>query len=108
MPVSINNTQIVFNDSTTQSTAAVSWPGVFTGTTATNLSFPIGTDLISAGYGAVNCSAQNVWVGSTGSPNSYALAFPGPGNVQLAGSWRARGSFFNGAYIAGVIVQRVS
>lgn len=94
MPVSINNTQIVFNDATTQSTAAVSWPGVYSGSAANNTAFPVGTTLL---VNYVSSTRNNQTQPAIGTANTstadYYINYLGgfAGQVNMAGTWVNRG-----------------
>jgi len=74
--------------------AAPSWQSpvadVYTGSTANNTSFPIGTVLpVQRTGSAVNCTTTTIYVQPT-SPNSYDNV-AGGGKLTLSGTWRARG-----------------
>lgn len=89
MPTTLRNTDILFNDSTAQSTA---WPGIYTGSTSGNTAYPIGTNII-IGYGT--STVPNIAATTT----QFVFGF-GPsvvstnliGTVALAGTWRSRGA----------------
>jgi hypothetical protein len=107
MPTTLRNTDILFNDGSTQSTAAVAWPGVYTGTAASNTSFPVGSTVLFGGAATNNATIANLNVANSGSPNSYGAGVY-TGAAYLAGTWRARGGGFNGPYVICTLVQRVA
>ena len=65
-----------------------------TGSTATNLSYPVGTYvLLNSGYGAATVAASvTPYVRNSGGGDNYVVSAPGGGKSALSGSWRARGS----------------
>lgn len=66
----------------------------YSGSTATNTSFPIGSYLLANNLsgGITNNSSQVIYVSSSGSPTSYYTYNPGGGVNTVSGTWRARGS----------------
>lgn len=66
----------------------------YSGSTATNTSFPIGSYLLANNLsgGITNNSSQVIYVSSGGSPTSYYTYNPGGGVSTVSGTWRARGS----------------
>jgi hypothetical protein len=108
MPTTLRNTDILFNDGSTQSTAAVAWPGVYTGSAASNTSFPVGTTLLFNSVAFTNNAAlNNPNVSSSGTPFQYGTGIAS-GFSYLAGTWRARGSGLNGPYPVVGMAQRVA
>jgi hypothetical protein len=105
MPVSINNTQIVFNDATTQTTAGITSAvtslngatGAITNTGAGNIGSYFAAGLASAG----NTSTRNsTYAGSSLRVRNSSSPFGGFGNnaasnPSYTGTWRAMGNANN-------------
>jgi len=112
MPVTVNGTAgVTFNDATTQGTAAVSWPGVYTGSTANNTSFPVGTTIFvqTRGVTFVTNSLSIVpylYNNSTAAFYSIDQSYYGM-TLSLAGTWRSRGAN-DQAYQNNFVAQRVA
>jgi len=111
MAVSINGTTLTFNDSTTMTTAAtgtvssvatgngltggtITTSGTisldyYTGTNASNTSFPVGSYVMGMGNGAQANQVNTLRLFSAGGAGTtyYVQA----GGTQLAGTWRSRG-----------------
>ena len=100
MPVTIRNTDILFNDGTTQSTAATgpAWPGEYNGAVANNTSYPVGTSIIAVFGGGPNTSLNQVNAVTSVLNSAFATtlwvapSLPG-GYVTVPGTWRNRGVF---------------
>jgi hypothetical protein len=111
MPVTVRGTDILFNDSSTQSTAATSWPGVYTGSTPNNTSLPVGTTIFVQTRGATYVSLNMSIV-----PFLYNNAFAAFYSIDqsyygmtlsLAGTWRGRGAN-DQTYQSTFVAQRVA
>ena len=79
--------------------------GQYTGTTATNTSFPIGSYLSlndDYGYAPNNNAAVTPRVGYV------STAFTTASGTALAGTWRSRGRIGAGAYGDAYLIQRVA
>ena len=64
---------------------------IYTGTTSTNLSYPIGTCLLVVSGSSPNVnSSSSIYIG--GSPNNGYFQNYSNGNSTLTGTWRARGA----------------
>lgn len=70
---------------------------VYTGSTANNISFPIGTTLLvsTGSTPPQNSSAATIYVPNNATANQYQLS--ATSSVALTGNWRARGSFVTAA-----------
>jgi hypothetical protein len=89
MPVTINGTAgVTFNDATTQGTAAVSWPGLYTGTDVNNTSFPVGSFVLIPNTFAmgINNNTTKAIFSAFSTFVFYSTSWP------LAGTWRSRGA----------------
>lgn len=70
----------------------VTWPGVYAGSDANNVTFPVGTNLfvVDTGYAShARNSAQAIYL-ATGDNYTFTTA---SGGSALAGTWRARGGY---------------
>ena len=84
--------------------AGINTGGVYTGSDANNLTFPIGTTLLCYTGASINRnSVAAVYVSTAGAQISYDLRVLGGAYVQLAGSWAVRGAHANG-----VNMQRIA
>lgn len=80
----------------------------YTGTTANNSSYPIGSYLLSAGNSVVmNASVSPLYTGGGGSPGFVYMGNPGGSPTSIAGTWRVRGTANSGCY-GGVLLQRAA
>lgn len=81
---------------------------IYTGTSAVNTSYPIGSYVVSVGNGFAVNSTSLLYTGGTGaSVGCIYTSNPGSGAVTLSGTWRCRGNTFLGCG-GGMLYQRVA
>jgi len=73
-----------------QLTGVTTWPGVYTGTSSSNDTFPVGTTLLALVSGAEAQTGRNAAVNAQLGASSYQFAVSGGGTL-LTGSWNTRG-----------------
>jgi hypothetical protein len=85
---------------------------IYTGTSATNTSFPIGSTVVTnfeGGLGAINLAASQTLYVSTSTAADYVSVRSGGGRSALTGTWRARGTIIaNSGSDYGWLFQRTA
>jgi hypothetical protein len=117
MAVTLGTTNITFNDNSVQSTAF----DVYTGSTSTNTSYPIGTVIGIPPYLGGNGSltrttglntTRTIYVINSGFLNGTTFTFSASGSTALSGTWRRRGHLYYSDncnnLIYGIVYQRVA